>query len=446
MRLAAALVLTCLAAPALAQPKPAEKPTATKPAAKPATPPAAAAKPAPAKTGYEAMPVAERIAIQSDLVWTGHLNSTANGEWGPLSLAAVKAFQKRKGGKDTGTLTPEERAALTADAKKKQAEVGWRLVTDASGAHLGIPGKLAPQATRGKSGGHWQSPRGEVQIDVFRETAPATLAAVFETMRKNPARKAEYTVLRPNYFVLSGLEGLKKFYIRAQASNNEVRGFIVRYDQAMQGMMEPVVVAISSVFTPFPTTVQATTDAPPKRMVEYGTGVVVSSAGDIITDREAVDGCQVITAGNLGSAERVAEDKATGLALIRVYGLHDLKPLPLGEGAPAEFTLVGIADPQAQSGNAAVSVASVRMTGTNGSTTMEPAMTQGFAGAPAINASGGFAGIAVQRLLPAPASAVVPVEAVRKLLMSSDVAFTSGHASADAAKDSVVRVICVRKG
>src|SRR6476619_7211944 len=117
MRLIAALFIACLAAPALAQTKPAEKPAA-KPAAKPATP-AAAAKPAPAKTGYEAMPVAERIAIQSDLVWTGDLNSTANGEWGPLSLAAVKAFQKRKGGKDTGTLTPEERTALADAATSK---------------------------------------------------------------------------------------------------------------------------------------------------------------------------------------------------------------------------------------------------------------------------------------------------------------------------------------
>jgi hypothetical protein len=156
----------------------------------------------------------------------------------------------------------------------------------------------------------------------------------------------------------------------------------------------------------------------------------------------------VITVGNLGSAERVAEDKATGLALIRVYGPHDLKPLPLGDSAPVEFTLVGIADPQAQSGSSAVSVAKARMVTTNGASTMEPAMTQGFAGAPVIDASGGFAGIAVQRLspTPTPASAVVPVDVVRKLLTSSDVAFTSGHASADSARESVVRVICVRKG
>jgi hypothetical protein len=259
-------------------------------------------------------------------------------------------------------------------------------------------------------------------------------------------RKADYTVLRPNFFVLSGLEGLKKFYIRAHASNNEVRGVIVRYDQAVQGVMEPVVVAISSAFAPFPTTVQTAADAPPKRMVEYGTGVVVSSTGDIVTDREAIDGCQVITAGNLGSAERVAEDKASGLALIRVYGPHDLKPLPLGEGVPAEFTLVGIADPQAQSGNAVVSTARARIVGANGTSTLEPAMTQGFAGAAAIDASGGFAGIAVQRPSPTPAAAVVPVDAVKKLLTSSAVAFTSGRASADTAKDSVVRVICVRKG
>jgi hypothetical protein len=182
-------------------------------------------------------------------------------------------------------------------------------------------------------------------------------------------------------------------------------------------------------------------------MVEYGTGVVVSSAGDIVTDREAIDGCQVITAGGLGSAERIAEDKTSGLALIRVYGTHDLKPLPLGDGAQAEFTLVGIADPQAQAGNAAVSTAKARIVAANGASTMEPAMAQGFAGAAAIDIAGGFAGIAVQRPSPQPAtSAVVPVDAVKKLLTSSDVSFTSGRASADAAKDSVVRVICVRKG
>ncbi len=223
-----------------------------------------------------------------------------------------------------------------------------------------------------------------------------------------------------------------------------MRGVIVRYDQAMGGMMDRVVVAMSSAFAPFPTTAQASAGAAPKRLVEYGTGVVVSSAGDIVTDREAVDGCQVITAGNLGSAERVADDKASGLALLRVYGAHDVAPLPLGDAAPSEFTLVGIADPQVQAGNAAVSTAKARLVTANGDSTLEPAMTQGFAGAPAIDAAKGFAGVAVQR--PAAASGVVPVDAVKKLLTSSEIAFTSGRAGEDAARNAVVRIICVRKG
>jgi peptidoglycan hydrolase-like protein with peptidoglycan-binding domain len=439
MRIIAAVALMCLTLPAFAQTATPAKPATANKAAKPAAP----------KSIYDAMPVADRITIQSDLVWTGDLNGTANGEWGPLSLAAVKAFQKRKGGKDTGIMTPEERAALAADAREKQAEVGWRLVTDISGARLGVPGKLAPQSGKGKSGGHWQSARGEVQIDVFRETAPATLAAIYDVMRKDPIRRVEYNVIRPDFFVLAGLQGLKKFYIRAQSGKNEVRGVSILYDQAMQGIMEPVVVAISSTFTPFPTTVQAATGAPPKRMVEYGTGVVVSAAGDIVTDREAIDGCQVIVASGLGNAERVAEDKAGGLALLRVYGPLDVKPLPLGDSARTEVTIVGIADPEAQAGNAAVSLMKARVAATG---TFEPALTQGFAGAAAIDADGGFAGLAVQRsqVVAGPASvalasAIVPVEAIRTLLAAEKVSFVSGRASADAAKDSVVRIICVRK-
>ena len=35
---------------------------------------------------------------------------------------------------------------------------------------------------------------------------------------------------------------------------------------------------------------------------------------------------------------------------------------------------------------------------------------------------------------------------MKKLLTSSEVTFSSGHVSEDAAKELVVRVICVRKG
>ncbi len=456
MRIITALAAICVCAPAFAQtPAPAPA-TPTAPAAAAAPKPAAAAKPAPAKpeaTGYAALPLAERIAIQSDLVWVGDLNSIADGAWGDRSTAAIKSFQKRKGGKDTGTLTPEERTTLATEAKAKQTDVGWRIVTDDNETRLGIPSKLVPQRSKGKSGGHWQSARGEIQIDAFRHAAPATLAAIYDLERKNPGRKITYNVFKPDFFVISGLEGLKKFYMRAQSGNGEVRGISVLYDQTNEGVMEPMVVAISGAFTPFPSATQAVAGAlPAKRRVEYATGVVVSAAGDIVTDREAIEGCQVIVVPGFGNADRVADDKASGLALLRVYGARDLRPLALGDAAKGDVTLVGIPDPQAQGGGADVKIAKARVLASGDASTLEPAAALGFAGAAAIDNDAGFVGIVVQkpRVVAGPAtggmsSAIAPMDAVRKLLAAQKVAASPGRASIEFAKDSVVRVICVRR-
>ena len=80
-------------------------------------------------------------------------------------------------------------------------------------------------------------------------------------------------MLRANFFVISGLQSLKKFYVRAQARDDEVRGITMLYDQAMDGIMEPVVVAMSSAFAAV--SAAAVQAPPPRRKVEYATGVVV---------------------------------------------------------------------------------------------------------------------------------------------------------------------------
>ena len=81
---------------------------------------------------YNAIPLADRVSIQSDLIWTGDYNGVLSGEFGPRAVTAVKAFQKRKGGQETGVLNLQERAALSAAAKPKQETVGWRTVDDLS--------------------------------------------------------------------------------------------------------------------------------------------------------------------------------------------------------------------------------------------------------------------------------------------------------------------------
>src|SRR5215210_766601 len=390
---------------------------------------------------YTAIPLAERLSIQNDLAWTGDYNGLINGEFGERAINAVRSFQKRSGGKETGVLNQPERAALAAAAKPKQDAVGWRVVDDLmTGARIGIPTKLTPNTHFSGGVGKWSSARGEYSVETFRITQPGTtLAAVFEQMKKEAAgRKAEYSVLRPDFFVISGLQNLKKFYVRAQMRGEEVRGFTVLYDQAMIGIMEPVVVAMSSAYTAFP----LPAGPPPRRKVEYATGVAVGP-GHILTSREALEGCYVVTVAGLGGADRVADDKASGLALLRVHGA-DLKPVALAaNNAKGDVTLLGVADPQAQGGGSAVSAAKARITD---ALAIDPVPALGFDGAAALDAQGRLVAVAAIKLPvvagpPSAAStaALTPVEAIRSFLSAQNVAAVAvGPPGIEAAKASVM--------
>jgi hypothetical protein len=261
---------------------------------------------------------------------------------------AIKTFQKDNGAKQTGVLNPQERDLLRAAARKLQDNVGWKMVTDmVTGARLGIPGKLVPQQASDANGSKWSSSTGTIQITLARrkEDAPST-AKLAEAERKEPGRKIDYQVVKPDFFVLSGLQNQKKFYIRGQFKDSEVRILSIFYDQATEGTMEPVVIAMSSAFNAFPTGAQAM-GPPPRKKVEYASGIVVSDDGAIVTDRQAVDGCMSIVVAGYGNADKVAEDKVRDLALLRIYGARELKPLSLGSGAAKpNLDLVGIADPQ----------------------------------------------------------------------------------------------------
>jgi hypothetical protein len=274
-----------------------------------------------------------------------------------------------------------------------------------------------------------------------------------EQERKEPGgRSVDYTVVKPDFFVLSGLQGLKKFYVRGAFKGDEVRIMTILYDQATENTLEPVVIAMSSAFNPFP----AGTQAGPalRRSVDYGTGVVVSADGAILADREITDACIAITIPRFGHADRLADDKERGLALLRVYGARDLKPLALDGGANATAVeIVGIADPQNQGGAAAVTrvKAQAAEIGGEGDAPLSPPPPLGFSGAAAIDGHGKFAGIALLKpAIIAGASGagatsqavLVSAGTVRDFLKTNHIA---PDGSAADAKGAVLRVICVRK-
>ena len=398
---------------------------------------------------------AERLALQSDLAWVGQYNGAITGDVSERMVNAIKEFQKGRGAKPTGVLNPQERGLVADTARKKQESVGWKIVTDpGTGVRLGIPTKLVLQQASDANGTKWTSPTGTIQIQLARrkEAGPVT-AKLAEREKKEPGRSIDYTVVKPDFFVLSGLQGLKKFYLRGTFKGDEVRILTILYDQATENTVEPVVIAMSSAFNAFPAAVQVA-GPPPRKTVEYGTGVVVSDDGAIIADRQITDGCLTVAIAGFGNADRVAEDKEHDLALLRIYGARGLKALNIANAATkTALDLTGIADPQNQGGGGAVTgvKASVAQLGGGSNLALTPAPAPGFSGAPALDGDGRFAGVALLKPVqvagstdgvPAAQAVLVTADTVRGFLKTSNV--NAAGASADA-KASVVRVICVRK-
>jgi hypothetical protein len=360
---------------------------------------------------------------------------------------AIRAFQRRNGGKDTGVLSDQERAALAQAVQAPKAAAGWRSIDDtATGARLGVPEKLVPRVAAGRLGSRWTSAGGQIQIETFR-LHEASLPTLFEQEKTTAKRYAGSSVLNTGSFVITGEQKLKKFVERAQSSGSEVRGVTILYDQATEGTIAPIAVAIADSFEGFPDP-NAAPPAGRKRGVDYSSAIVVSARGDLVALGDLTDDCQFITVPGFGHAERVARDQTNDLALLRLYGARDLVPAPLGgaaaAAAPGAVTLYGSADAPSEPGGATVASTTAQSSAQG----LDPTPKLGFAGAAAVDAQGRFAGIValkspvVAGIGPVtPEATLVPADAVRGFVQAQGIAPASGQA---AMAQSVVRVICVR--
>jgi hypothetical protein len=297
-------------------------------------------------------------------------------------------------------------------------------------------------------GGRWSSAQGQIQIETFR-FAEAALPALFEDEKKTARRQIEASVLKPDLFVMSGVQGLKNFLMRAEAHGSEVRGVTILYDQATEGTMERIALAMVGAYVGFP---DPSVPPPPglRRAVEYGSAIVVTRDGDLATSARLTDECRSISVPGRGHAERIAADSTSDLALIRLYGARNLVPIALigSGGQGGDLRLVGVDDPLVQKQNGAVTSSQARVTGLD----VEPAPALGFAGGAALDARGVFVGMidfkpaiaAANDSSAHMAATLVPVDAIRAFLKVHDVS-PATVADTSGAEQSVLRVICVRK-
>ena len=179
--------------------------------------------------------------------------------------------------------------------------------------------------------------------------------------------------------------------------NGEVRGFTMLFDQAMEGIVAPVMVAMASAFSPFPQ--RSAPFATLSRSVEYGNGLIVSAQGHIVTDARLTQGCQVIVAAGLGDAERIAADKRQRAgavarlwaAQVQAAGAAARRSAAKSGQRFGDVTLAGIPDPKEQDGGGKLTEIKARLDDGNAIELRQPVPMAGLSGAAALDSQGHFA-------------------------------------------------------
>lgn len=287
---------------------------------------------------YEALPEAERKALQDALVWTGDYNSVVTGSFGRRTYEGLNAYRTRTGALPD-PLDPKMRAAIiaTGDAARKAARFTVKL-DPASGAVLGVPERLLPKRSPVPGGTRWQSADGRITLE-SRSFPPGgtDLDALFEraTAPLND-RKVTYKLKRPDFIVVTGETGSGRSYVRYALGDEGIRGFALGYDRAAAAEVDRLVIAVANSFVPFPDAQPAVADAPQAPPTQSpvppvaaaprpaATGLVVA-AGKVLTASAALEGCPALRIGTIPA--RVAKtDPARGLVLLEGTGLP--APIP----------------------------------------------------------------------------------------------------------------------
>ena len=206
--------------------------------------------PVPAPDWAEAMTLARRRIIQDGLIWSGHYDGMIDGRFGPRTIRAIERFQSSLGHEPSGRLTEPEIEILARRAEAAKHDVGYRTHNDAAtGLILGLPLRLAPYSGPTDHGSRFASPDGRVDIELLRFGPDESLRGLYERLEASgPARQTTYSALRDNWFVVTGLNDGREFYVRARQEPKGIAAFSTTWNSDVAETFEPVVVAMSNAF------------------------------------------------------------------------------------------------------------------------------------------------------------------------------------------------------
>ncbi len=402
----------------------------------PQAPAPAAADPAfeAARRAFEALPEAERRALQEALVWTGDFNGVVGAAFGRATRAAIAAFAKRSALPVDGTLDAKGREALLAAGNIVKARVGFATIRDPrTGAALGLPLKILVKRADTAAGSRWSAADDAVSLETAQsKESDGDLAKLFDKLKDStPERRVVYKLLRPDFFVVTGETGKNAYYTRmARGVVNGagfLRGYTLIYPAGAKGN-DRVSIAVANAYEPFPAAAAAATAgaAPPRPPVAapatppaaQGPRAIVVASSVAVSAERVVTALARCVEPKIGAraARVVKQDEGSGLMLLEAPGLgaKPLIPAPAGPAANASLLVLyqaarvgaaSAADAMAAQGEALPPVEPGKP-----ARVLAPLQEQAAGGA-LFDRNGAFVGIVAARKTPVRVAGIVPQSA-----------------------------------
>lgn len=307
-----------------------------------------------ARASEAALTKEERMALQDGLKWYGFYDAKIDGSFGKGTRNSMAAWQTANGYEPTGILTSLQRATLTANHAADLAEFGFETITEPeAGIEITLPLSLVQFDRYEPPFVHFAEKNGSgLQVMLISEPggteALAGLYAILQTLEVMP--ESGERELKKQSFTLQGASSKVESLAYAETADGMVKGYMLVWNPADADRMARILPALRASFrgvgdkaldpglVPMEDAARAgmLSGLETRRAERSASGLFVDAKGSVVTALSNIAECGRVTLGAETAAEVVAQDEASGLALLA----------PKAPLAPTAFAALSTASPR----------------------------------------------------------------------------------------------------
>lgn len=275
----------------------------------------------------------QRKTLQIALKWAGFYTAAIDGAYGPGTRRSMSAWQEANDWPVTGVLTTGQRAQLMAQYNAVLEGLDLTLVEDSqTGIAMQVPlGVVTFDAYQAPFARYNAS--GDDGIRLLQISQPGDQRRLFglydilQTLEVIPLdgprerRRDGFSITGTNKRIISQTE--------VTLRDGEIKGFILIWPQGDEDRRTRALAEIEKSFQRIPGVLAPEVGAEAEQSVDLVAGLnvrkplkarsgfYVSRSGHVVTSQAAIEGCGSLTLDETYSAEAVASNAGTGLALLQ---------------------------------------------------------------------------------------------------------------------------------